>query len=189
MSSEKILLQDKVHQAVNALNAGGVVAYPTEYCFGLGCDPLNIDAIQSLLKIKNRQAEQGVILIASSVEQIEKFVDLKASPLIDEILASWPGPNTWILPAHEYVTSWVKGRHQGVAVRVTANHVSKNICQEFGGAIVSTSANRHGQPALLDAQSVINEMGNELSYVFDESVDGATMPSSIRDGLTGKQLR
>ena len=82
MSSEKILLQDKVHQAVNALNAGGVVAYPTEYCFGLGCDPANIDAIQSLLKIKNRQAEQGVILIASSVEQIEKFVDLKASPFI-----------------------------------------------------------------------------------------------------------
>ncbi len=186
-SSEKI--DHKLSLAISALNTGGVIAYPTEYCFGLGCDPDNDNAIEHLLKIKQRKADQGVILIASSIEQIERYVDLHASPIVDDILASWPGPNTWVLPAHKAVSPLVKGRHTGVAVRVTKNGVSQKLCAQYGGAIVSTSANRHGQSAILNAKSVIAEMGDELSYVIDETVGGAKSASTIRDGITGQQLR
>jgi len=175
--------------AVQALKSAGVIAYPTEYCFGLGCDPKNDQAIAKLLKIKQRQPEQGVILIAASVEQLIAYVDLQASDLMPDILASWPGPNTWLLPALEGVSTWVRGRHQTVAVRVTAHKTSQQLCHMFGGAIVSTSANRHGQPALLDAQSVRDEMGGELDYIVDHVVGGASSASTIRDGITGKQLR
>ena len=189
MSSKSEQLSKKIDLAVAALSTGGVIAYPTEYCFGLGCDPTNQVAVQRLLKIKRRQPEQGVILIASSVAQVEEYVDLQVSPFSSEILNSWPGPNTWVLPARNNVSSWVKGTHAGVAVRVTHNPICKALCNQYGGAIVSTSANRHGQSALLNAKSVIDEMGSELSYVIDELVGGAQSPSSIRDGLTGQQLR
>ena len=182
-------ISEKIKFAVAALNDGGVIAYPTEYCFGLGCNPQNQQAIENLLKVKQRQPEQGVILIAASVEQVERYVDLQASPFIDEILASWPGPYTWILPARESVSTWVRGKHLGVAVRVTNNEISKQLCAQYGDAIVSTSANRHGQAAIVNAQSVIDEMGDELSYVLDEPVGGAQSASTIRDGMTGLKLR
>ena len=189
MGSNLKQLDDKIDSAVAALNSGGVIAYPTEYCFGLGCNPEDQIAVQRLLKIKQRQPDQGVILIASSTAQVEEYVDLQASPHLSNILDSWPGPHTWVLPARKKASPWVKGKHAGVAVRVTNNSICKALCSQYGGAIVSTSANRHGQPALLDAKSVVAEMGDELSYVIDELVGGAQSPSSIKDGLTGQQLR
>lgn len=189
MSSSSFHLSDTIRLAVTALKIGGVIAYPTEYCFGLGCDPMNEPAIQRLLKIKKRQPEQGVILIASSIKQVEAYVDLQSSPILNDILASWPGPSTWVLPARPHVSNWVKGKHSGVAVRVTDNMVSKELCVHYGGALVSTSANRHGESALLTAEAVSNEMGAELSYVLNQLVGGAKTASTIRDGMTGKQLR
>jgi len=178
-----------IKQAAGLLQSGGVIAYPTEYCFGLGCDPRDEKAIERLLKIKDRRSEQGVILIAASIEQIAVYVDLDASPIASEIRDSWPGPNTWILPALAGVSTWVKGHHSTVAVRLTAHSLSQQLCTAFGGAIVSTSANRHGQPAMIDAQSVAREMGGELDMVVDELVGGASSASTIRDGMTGKRLR
>ena len=128
-------------------------------------------------------------MIASSIDQVKEYVDLDSSPLLNTILESWPGPNTWVLPARAHVSNWIKGKHRSVAVRVTNNAVSKALCSSFGGAIVSTSANRHQQPALLNAQAVIDEMGSELSYVLCELVGGAKAASTIRDGMTGQQLR
>ena len=182
-------LTNDVNAVARAVTGGGVIAYPTEYCFGLGCDPNDDPAIDRLLVIKQRSPDQGVILIASSIEQAAVFVDLDSSPLREEILASWPGPNTWILPALETVSTKVKGIHSGVAVRVTAHVHSQQLCSEFGGAIVSTSANRHGQPALLSAQAVEREMGTELDLILDQPLGGANKASNIRDGLTGHQLR
>lgn len=189
MNTANQTLDEKIACAVDVLNAGGVIAYPTEHCFGLGCDPQNELAVKRLLTIKQRQAEQGVILIASNVEQVERYVDLGSVADRQTILASWPGPNTWIVPALVGVSTWIKGQHSGVAVRVTANPIAKQLCDTYGGAIVSTSANRHGQPSLMDAKSVFSVMGEELSYILDEPVGGADAPSTIRDAMTGQQLR
>lgn len=189
MNEASPLFANAIIDAANALRAGGVIAYPTEYCFGLGCDPNNINALQRLLKIKRRQQKQGVILIAASIEQVSAYVDLEVSSLASEIKASWPGPNTWVLPALESVSEWVRGRHLGVAMRVPAHAACQQICINFGGAIVSTSANRHGQSALLNAGDVRADMGVELDYILDAPVGGAERASIIRDGLSGKQLR
>ena len=189
MTTSSALITNNIEQTSHALKKGGVIAYPTEYCFGLGCDPQNAQAVERLLKVKGRTRDQGVILIAGSVEQVIEYVDLDASPIREQILASWPGPNTWILPALPVVSSWIKGKHSGVAVRVTAHKTSQQLCAAFGGALVSTSANRHGHVALLDSVSVSNEMNTELDIILDELVGGAASASTIRDGMTGKQLR
>lgn len=198
-------MSDDIKHAISVLQDGGVIAYPTEFCFGLGCDPANGSAIQRILEIKQRTVEQGVILIAANVLQVEEYAELNADSLAQdikqEILASWPGPVTWLLPAKQHASTWIRGEHSSIAMRVTAHALSNELCSQFGGAIVSTSANRHGQPALTKAQAVVDELGSEVDYVIDSSVGVANSKendndrtqdlkaSQIRDAITGKRLR
>ena len=178
-----------VQQAVAVLKRGGVIAYPTEHCFGIGCDPNNKVAIERVLKIKQRCAEQGLILIASSTAQVEIYAELQAAARLPQIIESWPGPVSWLLHARENVSSLVRGRHLTVAVRVTAHPIAKQLCDLFAGAIVSTSANRHTKAALLTAESVAHEMGDELDFILAADVGGSAQASQIRDGATGAILR
>ncbi|MFT6407193.1 MAG: L-threonylcarbamoyladenylate synthase [Arenicella sp.] len=178
-----------IQHAVAALRSGGVIAYPTEYCFGLGCDPRNTTALARLLKIKQRKKEQGVILIASTIEQISYYAELGDLVRLKEITDSWPGPNTWVLPAKDTVSNWVRGEHCSVAMRISDHAVCLSLCREFGHPIVSTSANRHGRDALLSAADIIEEFADELDYVIDASVGDATTASTIRDAITGQQFR
>ncbi|RBP48902.1 L-threonylcarbamoyladenylate synthase [Arenicella xantha] len=180
---------DPIQLAAAIMRDGGVVAYPTEYCFGLGCDPRNQAAVMRLLAIKHRQPEQGVILIAANTQQVECYADLDALISKQQILDSWPGPNTWLLPARSSVPNWVKGRHTSIAMRIPGHDLSLKLCQEFGFPIVSTSANRHGSPALLSADAVLHELGAELDYIIDAPVGGATAASTIRDAISGQILR
>ena len=182
-------LGKQIENAVTALRAGGVVAYPTEFCYGLGCDPQNDNALERLINIKQRQAEQGVILIAAELDQVYQYAELDSLPLVQQIKESWPGPNTWLLPVRESVSNMVSGRHSTVAMRVTAHPASRLLCQEFGGAIVSTSANRHAQNELLTAREVEAEMGVELDYIVNAPLGGASKPSAIQHGISGEQLR
>lgn len=182
-------MTDLIGSAVSALRQGGVIAYPTEYCFGLGCDPANEQATQRILDIKNRSVEQGLILIASDVEQVRVYADLNSSSLQTQVMDSWPGPTTWVLPCQSETPKWVTGKHASVAMRVTAHTMSSQLCEQFGGAIVSTSANRHGQPALLESELVINEMGAEIDYVIRAKVGDAQQASQIKDSMTGEILR
>jgi len=178
-----------LQKAVNVLKQGGVIAYPTEYCFGLGCDPLNTKAIQRILAIKRRQANQGLILIAADIPQLEFYVNLSSAACYEDIIQSWPGPYTWTIEAKQGVSEWVRGMHESVAVRVPNHMESHELCRQFGDAIVSTSANRHGESELMTTQQVRNVLGDEVDHVVDAMVGGAVRPSQIRDGNTGERFR
>ena len=182
-------LDQQIENAVTALRAGGVIAYPTEYCYGLGCDPNNDQALERLIGIKRRRAEQGVILIAAELDHVHHYAELDTLPLAEKIRDSWPGPNTWLLPTKESVSSWVKGHHNTVAMRVTAHPTSRLLCEKFGGAIVSTSANRHGQKVLMSASAIADEMGVELDCIVDAPLGGASEPSVIQHGVSGERQR
>ena len=187
--NNRLRVLKQIRHAVRSLKQGGVIAYPTESCFGLGCDPQNPIAIRRILKLKNRRPQQGVILIASDVRQLSTYVDLDASPLLEEILNSWPGPFTWILPAKNGVSRWVKGQHETVAVRVTDHPVAKQICKLYGKPIVSTSANRHGKPALVNAKKVLTELGMSLDFIVNASVGDLPSATQIQHGMSGKIIR
>ena len=182
-------MEAQIKSAVTALQAGGIIAYPTEYCFGLGCDPRNSVALERLLKIKHRQKEQGVILIAANIAQVAEYARLDELERLDQIQASWPGPNTWILPAKEWVSTWVRGKHQSIAMRVSDHPICLSLCNSYGHPVVSTSANRHGHDALLDYDSVNKEFVDELDFIIDAPVGQALSASTIRDAVTGKQFR
>lgn len=178
-----------IETAVSNLVNGGVIAYPTEHCFGLGCDPQNRDAINHLLKIKKRTANQGLILVASSIKQIEDYVYLESSPMLDEIKLSWPGHVTWLLNSKAETPNLISGKHATIAVRQTNHPLLKQLCESFGGAIVSTSANRHANPALMSAVQVQKEFSLDVDYILDASIGEERKPSTIRDGKSGVVIR
>lgn len=178
-------------QAVSALRAGGVVAYPTEAVWGLGCDPRDEAAFTRLFALKQRPPSQGVLLIAADFGQVERYIDLAAVPdeILQQVRASWPGPHTWIFPRAATVPAWVAGAHAGIALRITAHEPAAALCRAFGGALVSTSANPHGQPPARDAATVAEYFGDALDGVLDAPLGGQSSPTVIRDALSGAIIR
>ncbi|MGV8940523.1 MAG: Sua5/YciO/YrdC/YwlC family protein [Lysobacter sp.] len=176
---------------VTVLHDGGVIAYPTEAVWGLGCDPFNEAAVLRLLAIKQRPVDKGVILIAGSLVQLDGLLDWEALPgdRREAVLASWPGPNTWVIPATSRVPATVTGAHDGVAVRVSAHPQVVALCRAFGGPLVSTSANLAGQPPAFQRETLDPVLLARIDAIVEGETDGLTAPTAIRDAHSGATLR
>jgi L-threonylcarbamoyladenylate synthase len=109
--------------------------------------------------------------------------------VLAQVRASWPGPFTWIFPRSADVPDWVAGAHAGIALRVTAHAPAAGLCRAFGGALVSTSANPHGEPPARDLVTVADYFGDGLDGIVDAPLGGAAQPTTIRDALTGAIIR
>ncbi|MCL6414261.1 Sua5/YciO/YrdC/YwlC family protein [Aestuariirhabdus sp. Z084] len=176
--------------ALEALMVGEAIAYPTEGVWGLGCDPWNRDAVAKVLDIKQRPWQKGLILVASSITQLSPLLQSLSQSQLQQLLESWPGPNTWVVEdSEQWVPWWVKGEHQTVAVRVSAHPVVAALCEAFGGPLVSTSANRAGQPAMRQIWQVHKAFADELGAIVPGALGGQTGPSRIRELATGRELR
>jgi L-threonylcarbamoyladenylate synthase len=178
----------RLRQAVLTLQQGGVIAYPTEAVFGVGCDPWNEEAVLDLLALKQRSWTKGLILIASDFNQLQDFIEPVSADILQQLQASWPGPVTWLLPARESVPAYLTGLHDSIAVRVTAHPLTASLCDAFGGAIVSTSANLTGRRPARNVHQVRWQLP-ELDYVLPGACGGADRPSQIRDALSGEIIR
>ncbi len=178
-----------IAEAVAALRAGGIIAYPTEAVYGLGCDPFDPVAVARLFALKQRPAGQGVLLIAASFAQVQKFIGAVPADVIDRARATWPGPHTWVLPRSAATPDWLAGDHAGIALRVTAHTLAAQLCDAFGGALVSTSANRHGSAPARSAQDARGIFAEELAYILDGATGGLEQPTPIRDAISGAILR
>ena len=175
-------------QAIITLNKGGVIAYPTEAVFGLGCMPLFQDSVFRILQLKHRAVEKGLILVASSIEQLEDYVHFENLPRIDQIRDSWPGPVTWLIPAKKKTPVWLTGSHKTLAVRVSAHPIVNALCRELG-PIVSTSANPAGSEPAISTQEVLSYFGEELDYVIPADIRNNLSPTEIRDAQNGNIIR
>lgn len=175
--------------AVRVLRAGGVVAYPTEAVYGLGCDPRDGAALDRILALKGRPTSLGLILIASEFSQLAPLLAPLPPALEARATATWPGPVTWIWPAATGLPPALTGGRDTLAVRVTAHPGAAALCHGFGGALVSTSANRHGEPPARDAATVRAAFGAGVDFVIDGPCGGLARPTEIRDVRTGAVLR
>ncbi|RDS84114.1 L-threonylcarbamoyladenylate synthase [Dyella psychrodurans] len=177
--------------AADVLHRGGVIAYPTEAVFGLGCDPHDRKAFERIFELKQRPATQGVLLVAADFAQVERYIDTAKVPaeVMVQVHASWPGPFTWVFPRSDAVPDWVAGAHAGIALRVTAHAPAAALCRAYGGALVSTSANPHGEPPARDLATLARYFGDALDGVLDAPLGGAATPTTIRDALTGGIIR
>lgn len=169
------------------LKRGGVIAYPTESCFGLGCDPRNRAAVQKILRLKHRPWTKGLILVAANLAQVRRFIQ----PLNERQQATlkqyWPGPYTFLLPTSARAPKGVTGKHQTLAVRVSA-HPEVARLTHLLGPLVSTSANVTGLKPLTRAADVQRAFGAQVR-VLPGRVGKHKKPSAIIDLQSGNKLR
>src|SRR5690606_8231830 len=183
--------RESADAAAAVLRAGGIVLHPTEAVWGLACDPASEAATLRLLALKRRPVDKGLILLAASIAQLEPLVDWQSLPAARrrEVLASWPGPHTWIVPATAAVPAWIRGAHAGVAVRVTGHGPAAALATAFGAPVVSTSANVAGAPP----PRTLSELARHILAGSDAVLEGETgtlgQPTPIRDAATGASLR
>jgi L-threonylcarbamoyladenylate synthase len=176
-----------IRQAARVASRGGVIAYPTEAVYGIGCLPWSWPAVERVLRLKRRSRGRGLILIASRLEQIEPLVRFDGIDR-NRVLAAWPGPVTWILPPSRLVPDWVRGEGGQVAIRVTACPPARQLC-DLTGPLVSTSANPADRPPARNALRVRAYFPAGLDYIVPGIAGGARAPSEIRDARTGAILR
>ncbi len=175
-----------IQRAGRILRSGGVVAYPTEGVFGLGCIPDDADAVIRILSIKKRSAALGLVLIASGVEQLEGWADLPDGVSLD---SSLDRPVTWIVPATINVPYWIKGEHHGLAVRITSHPVASALCEAADSLLVSTSANVAGSPPARSAFVLRRRFRSLVDCIVPGRCGPAAGASEIRDLNSGKIIR
>ncbi len=176
-----------IERAADVLLGGGVIAYPTEGVFGLGCMPDDAYAVRRILRIKQRDPAMGLILIASTRQQLEGWVHLP-----DKVEMPEPDPRhpiTWIVPPGPLAGPLIRGRHAGLAVRLTSNPVAAAICDAVDSPIVSTSANVSGKPTARNRYVLRRQFAGRVDFIVPGDCGPASGASEIRDIVSGKILR
>ena len=176
-----------IRHAARILQAGGIIAYPTEGVFGLGCMPDDPDAVGKILKIKSRDPAMGLILIVSDPGQIAEWIELPKGDL--DLQSANDNPVTWIIPASDDAPPWICGDHDSIAVRLTTHPVARALCNEADSAIVSTSANTTGHSPPRNSLLLRRQFRTLVDYIVPGECGPATGPSEIRDYVTGEILR
>jgi L-threonylcarbamoyladenylate synthase len=179
----------KLREAARCFHGGGILAYPTEAIYGLGCDPLNWHAVQRLLQLKNRTIDKGLILIAANFDQLQPYIKPLPDALMQPVLDSWPGPNTWLLPVADSLPFWIRGKHKTVAVRVTAHPVASALSLACDSPLVSTSANVSSRKPATNPTQVRDRLTGMADCVIHGPIGGRKTPSIIRDAATGAIIR
>lgn len=176
-----------IRRAARVLRRGGVIAYPTEGVFGLGCLPTEEQAVRRILDIKQRDPSMGLILIASNAAQLEPFAVLPDEPA--RLSTDAAHPVTWVLPSTPATPALVRGGHPGVAVRICAHPVAAALCDAVASPLVSTSANRAGQPPVRNDIALRQAFGGLVDYLVPGACGPARGASEIRDFASGTILR
>lgn len=189
----------EIPSAVTALRQGQVIAYPTEAVFGVGCDPDNHLAIETLLQVKQRPKSKGLILIAADFSQLIPYIaaDQLSLEQTQLMLDSWRNSAgvrdkaavTWVVPASARCSDWLTGQFDSIAIRVCDHPVVQQLCLAFGKPITSTSANLSGLEPCRSAAEVRQQLADKVAVIVDAPTGGRAVPSEIRDITTGHIYR
>lgn len=179
----------QLQQAVRTIWSGGIIAYPTEAVYGLGCNPDNLETVKQLLILKQRTWNKGLILIASNLEQLTPYIQPLSPALLKKINPTWPGSVTWIVPALPDIPPYLARKDNTIAVRVTGHPIAAALCNALDHALISTSANISKHPPARMPFQVRRIFHNEIDKIIHGATGGKNNPSEIRDAKTGNIIR
>jgi L-threonylcarbamoyladenylate synthase len=192
MSSLDLQLRD---QAIEALNCGDLIAYPSEAVWGLGCDPFNRLAVDKLLSLKSRSVDKGLILVAADLDQCKRITRHLPSELFNRLqtncqpTAVIQRATTWLVPSNDSIPVWITGQFDTVAIRVSSHPIVAELCQAFGGMIVSTSANPQGKAAATNQHQAERYFSNRVRVYVEGDLGGQQQTSELRHLVTNEILR
>lgn len=177
--------------AVHVLARGGVIAYPTESVWGLGCDPRQPEAVHRLFRLKKRSVQKGLILLVRHIDELSDWLDHSTiTPAMWQCIHdSWPGPHTWTFPARTDAPTWICGKHHTIAVRISDHPTVGALCNAWQAPLVSTSANRSGQPAVSKREDLDLTVFSLIDGIVEGQTGQLAQPTSIRDARTGLFIR
>ncbi|WP_010487946.1 L-threonylcarbamoyladenylate synthase [Pseudomonas sp. S9] len=178
----------QVRQAARVVMQGGVIAYPTEAVWGLGCDPWDELAVERLLALKNRPMNKGLILVADTIRQFDFLIEDLPDIGQDRLASMWPGRTTWLVPHQDRLPQWITGQHNSVALRVSDHPLVRELCP-LTGPLVSTSPNPAGRPAARSRLRIEQYFPGQLDKVLNGALGGRKNPSLIRDLISGDVVR
>jgi L-threonylcarbamoyladenylate synthase len=170
------------------LKRGGLIAYPTESCYGLGCDPDNRVAVLRLLRLKQRSQRKGLILIAATYHQLARYLEPLAPEQQERLRLDGAQAITYLMPARRTAPRWLRGEHDTLAVRLTAHPYAKQLCRAVNSALVSTSANLSGQRPAKTYTECLRLFGRKV-LVLPGRVGRRRKPSTICSWADGKIIR
>lgn len=179
-----------IHQVTEAhdfLKSGKIIAYPTEAVYGLGCAAFNQDAVEDVLRLKQRPMHKGLILLIADWSQLTPLIATISPKLMDAVRATWPGPVTWVFPKAPSMPDWLSGEHDGIAIRMTAHPIARALCADE--PLVSTSANINGQNPAMNLADLYLQFPRGIDAVVIGDLGGLNQPSDIYDVRTGARLR
>lgn len=179
---------DHIHQAVQAVKQGGLIAYPTEGVYGLGCSPFDHNACQRLYQLKQRPTNKPFIWVASCFDHVAEFINTEQVPDLHAILTTWPGAITWVFPLSQKGKTQLPTYHT-LAVRISAHPIVRALCQALTTPLISTSANLAGKPALCTTHAVKAQFANQVDYIVPGRIGDLTSPTPIYDAITRQILR
>lgn len=170
------------------LRRGGLIAYPTESCYGLGCDPANRAAVLRLLSLKQRPQRKGLIVIASHYQQVARYLLPLTHSEQARLQNDGAQATTYLMPTRHSTPRWLRGAHDTLAVRLTAHPIASQLCQGVHSALVSTSANRSGmKPARTFAEC--RRLFGDKVWVLPGLVGKRRQPSTILSWVDGRIVR
>lgn len=178
----------QIRLAAHRLAYGGVIAYPTEGVWGLGCLPDDGLAVARILELKRRSRSAGLLLVAADISQFAAYLTGLTPARYDRLSEDWPGPVTWLVPDNGEAPGWITGDHDTLGLRVSDHPLVRSLCRR-AGPIVSTSANISGRPAAMNELQVRLTFGNRLDMIVPGNLGGRSGPSRIRLLETGEFLR
>ena len=171
-------------RAAATIRLGGVVVYPTETVYGLGCDPANVDAARRVCAIKGR-ADKPLPLACADMEAAKRMV--RFSPLAEKLASRfWPGPLLLVLPSKVKLSIWVTHGASTLGVRVPDHPVARRLAELSGGVIVSTSANKSGEEPPTTAEAADRQLGKMVDLILDSGPSPLKQPSTVLD-LSGEE--
>ena len=180
-------MQNMYHEAIQTLKSGGVLLYPSDTIWGLGCDVRNDQAIDKILELKNRPASKGLIVLISKMEQLSEYVE-QVPDLAWDLVEFAEDPLTIIYPKGKNVSPSLLGPDGSIAIRLVKDEFCKGLIYRYQRAIVSTSANLSGEPSPLNFAGIAPSIVDGVDYVLKNSAgEGAAKKASkiVQIGLHG----
>lgn len=174
----------RLRHAASTLRAGGVILYPTDTIYGLGCDPFNHQAVSRIYAIKRRSGSKTLILVASERSQLDSCIDVDSN-----IELQADTPTTWIVPAAYDCPPWLIAEDGTIAVRITRHPVIKALCDTVESPIISTSANISGRRPVRDAASIHASFHGLVDDILVDNSQSTGKPSTIRSLVNDDIIR
>ncbi len=167
-----------LNRAAEVISSGGIVVYPTDTSYGLGCDPRNRESLERLIAVKRRDRRLGFPLLFSDTSQCESYHKFGS---LEKVIAKifWPGALTLIVDARPEVPSHITAGRISIAIRVPDHVIPRGIARRIDGPIVGTSANRSGGPSPFDLTVAMDQLGDEVDLYIDGGASSAHNNSTI----------